>query len=82
MKVVHGKTDNEDDEWDHKISAGDKGPADCIRIDEVVAALKKMKIHKAPSLSGLAAGYAIQHIRCLSQARINREGCVRKGIRR
>jgi len=30
----------------------------------------------------LAAGYAIQHIRCLSQARINGEGCVRKGIRR
>ena len=29
----------------------------------------------------LAAGYASQHIRCLSQARINREGCVRKGIR-
>jgi len=25
-----------------------EGPADCIRIDEVVAALKKMKTHKAP----------------------------------
>jgi len=33
-------------------------------------------------LTTLAAGYASQHImRCLSQARINREGCVRKGMR-
>ena len=29
-----------------------------------------------------ATGYASQHICCLSQARINWEGCVRKGIRR
>jgi len=28
-----------------------------------------------------ATGYAIQHIWCLSQARINWEGCSRKGIR-
>jgi len=27
-------------------------------------------------------GYASQHIWCLSQARINWEGCVRKGIQR
>ena len=40
--------------WDHKISAEVKeGPADCIRMDEVRAALKKMKKHKAPGLSGL-----------------------------
>jgi len=32
---------NEENEWDHGISA--EGPADCIRISEVVAALKKMK---------------------------------------
>ena len=33
---------NEENEWDHKISARVKeGPADCIRIDEVAAALKK-----------------------------------------
>ena len=33
---------NEENEWDHRISAGVKeGPADCIRIDEVAAALKK-----------------------------------------
>jgi len=32
-----------------------EGPADCIRIDEVAAALKKMRRHKAPSLSGLVA---------------------------
>ena len=45
---------NEDHEWDHRISAGVKeGPADCIRIDEVAAALKQMKRHKAPGLSGL-----------------------------
>jgi len=31
-------------DWDHRISAGVKeGPADCIRIDEVAAALKNMK---------------------------------------
>ena len=45
---------NEENEWDHKISAEAKeGPADCIRMDEVRAALKKMKRHKAPGLSGL-----------------------------
>ena len=45
---------NEENEWDHKILAEVKeGPADCIRMDEVRAALKKMKRHKAPGLSGL-----------------------------
>jgi len=35
---------NEENEWDHGISAEVKeGPADCIRIGEVVAALKKME---------------------------------------
>jgi len=43
---------NEENEWDHGISAEVKeGPADCIGIGEVTAALKKMKRHKAPSLS-------------------------------
>ena len=47
---------NEENEWDHKMSAGVKeGPADCIRIAEVRAVLKKMKRHKAPGLSGLVA---------------------------
>jgi len=47
---------NEENEWDHRIPATVKeGPADCIRIDEVAAALKKMKRHKAPGLSGLVA---------------------------
>jgi len=47
---------NEENEWDHGISAEVKeGPADCIRIGEVAAALKKMKRHKAPGLSGLTA---------------------------
>jgi len=40
---------NEENEWDHGISAEVKeGPADCIRIGEVAAALKKIKRHKAP----------------------------------
>ena len=39
---------------DHKLSAEVKErPADCIRMDEVRAALKEMKRHKAPGLSGL-----------------------------
>ena len=40
---------NEENEWDHKISGKVKeGPADCIRMAEVRAVLKKMKRHKAP----------------------------------
>ena len=47
---------NEENEWDHEITAGVKeGPADCIRIAEVTAVLKTMKRHKAPGLSGLVA---------------------------
>ena len=47
---------NEENEWDHKISAGVKeGPAVCVRMAEVRAVLKKMKWHKAPGLSGLVA---------------------------
>jgi len=43
----------EENEWDHGISAEVKeGPVDCIRIGEVAAALKKIKRHKAPGLSG------------------------------
>jgi len=50
------KLTNEENEWDHKISAEVKeGPADCIRISEARAVLKKMKRHKAPGLSGLVA---------------------------
>jgi len=41
---------------DYRIPAGVKeGPEDCIRIDEAAVALKKMKRHKAPGLSGLVA---------------------------
>jgi len=44
MEGVHGNLMNEENEWDYRILAGVKeGPADCIRIDEVAAALKKMK---------------------------------------
>jgi len=50
---------NEENGWDHRISAGVKeGPADCIKTSEVTAALKRMKKdNKAAglSLSGLAA---------------------------
>ena len=47
---------NEENEWDHRIEATVKeGPAGCIRMDEVAAALKKMKRHKAPGMSGLVA---------------------------
>jgi len=50
------KLTNEENEWDHGISAEVKErPADCIRVGEVVAALKKMKMHKAPGLSELSA---------------------------
>jgi len=39
---------NEENEWDYRLSAGVKeGPADCIRVNEVAAALKKTKRHKA-----------------------------------
>jgi len=44
---------NEENEWDHRMLATVKeGPADCISIDEVAAALKNMKRHKAQGLSG------------------------------
>ena len=44
---------NEENERDYRILAILKeGPADCIRID---VALKNMKRHKAPGLSGLVA---------------------------
>jgi len=47
---------NEENEWDHKISARVKeGPADCIRMAKIRAVLKKMKRHKAPRLLGLVA---------------------------
>jgi len=43
---------NEENEWDNRISATVKeGPADCIRMDPVAAALKKMKRHKAAATS-------------------------------
>ena len=44
---------NEENDWDHKLSAEvEEGPAGCIRIDEVRAALKEMKRHKAPGCRG------------------------------
>ena len=53
MEGVHGKLMNEENEWDHRISPEVKqGSVDCIRIGEVVAALKKMKRHKAQVWQG------------------------------
>jgi len=47
---------NEENEWDHRISAAVKEePADCIKIHIVAAALKKVRRHKAPVLLGLVA---------------------------
>jgi len=73
---------NEENEWDHGLSAEFKGPADCIRIGEVVAALKKMKRHKAPGLSGLSAemiqgteGIGTQWLLDLCNG-IVKEGCI------
>ena len=52
---------NEENEWDHSISATVKeGLADCIRIDEVAAALKKMKRYKAPGLSRQAMSDVVE----------------------
>jgi len=43
-------------EWDHKISAEVKeGPADCIRMAEVTAVLKKMNGIKPQDCRGLVA---------------------------
>jgi len=53
-RLLHDR--HEENEWDHKISADVKvGPADCIRMAEVRAVLKKIKRHKTPLLSGLVA---------------------------
>ena len=44
---------NEENEWDHKLTAKVKeGPADCISMDEVRAALKEIKGIKPLSLIG------------------------------
>jgi len=60
-----------------------EGPADCIRISEVAAALKKMKRHKAPGLSGLTAemiqakeGIGTQWLLDLCNDSIVKEGCI------
>jgi len=85
MEGVHGKADEQRDEWDHRISARVKeGTADYSRNDEVAAALKKMKIHKAPGLSGPVAemiqatwDIGAQQILDLCNG-IVKEGCIPK----
>jgi len=69
-------------EWDHRSAEVKEGPADCIRIGEVVAALKKMKRHKVPGLSGLSAemmqateGIGTQWLLDLRNG-ILKEGCI------
>ena len=78
------KLTNEETIWCHHgiLAEVKQRPADCIRIDEVVAALKKMKRHKAPGLSGLAAemiqatgGIGTQWILGLCNG-IVEEGCI------
>jgi len=74
---------NEENEWYHRISAGAKeGPADCIRIDDFAAALKKIKRHKSQGLSGLVAemiqateDVGTEYILNLG-IRIVKEGCI------
>jgi len=47
---------NEENEWYHRILAGVKeGLAECIMINEVAAALRKVKRHRDPGLSGVIA---------------------------
>jgi len=76
------KLTNEENEWDHRISAGIKeGPADCIRIDEVAAALKYMKTQsprhvRASSRNDKATGeIGTQWILDLCNG-IVKEGCI------
>jgi len=53
---------NEENEWDHKISAEVKeGPADCIRIAEVRSVLKKMKRHESPRIVGAGSRNDTSH---------------------
>ena len=70
---------NEENEWDHGISAEAKGrPADCIRIGEAAAALKKMKRHKAPGLPAeiqATEGIGSQWLLDLCNG-IVKEGCI------
>jgi len=54
LKEYMEKLMHEENEWDHKISAEVKeGPADCIRMSEVRAVLKKMKRHKTSNAGGI-----------------------------
>ena len=51
-----GRLVSEGSEWDRGVSARvGEVPADCIRVSEVASALKEMKGHEAPGLSGLVA---------------------------
>ena len=53
---------NEENEWDHRILAGVKvGPADCIRIDEVAAALKKDEKIYSPMFVRASSGNDTGH---------------------
>jgi len=82
-EYMEKKLINEENELGHGISAEVKeGSADCIRIGEVAAALKKMKRHKAPGLSGLTAEM-IQATECIGTQwlldlcnGIVKEGCI------
>jgi len=72
------KLTNEENEWDHRIEATVKeGPADCIRIDEVAAALKKMKRQSPRHVRGCSRNDTI-HRGYWNSIRngIVKEGCI------
>jgi len=75
---------SEENEWDHEVSSSVKeGAEDRVMIPEVIAAMNKMKKHKAAGLSGPVAD-VIQAtrdigIQCLTDLcyGIIKEGCIR-----
>jgi len=54
MKGVHGKAD-EENEWDHRISAGVKKDQQIPSGSMKLLQIKKMKTHKAPGLIAVSS---------------------------
>jgi len=53
----------EENEWDHRISAGVKeGPADCIRIDEVQARNQGVRVGGHPLSVGKRSAFGPFHV--------------------
>jgi len=75
---------NEENEWDHRISAGVKeGPADCIRIDEIAVALKKIK-RQSPRIVRASSRNDTSHRGYWHSVDIEvvKEGCISEGMSR